>query len=112
VSAHLNPDWNGDCEQALYQTFKKFQNSVKKYEHRDGQTMTEQESVQFEKTLNDFMGECAGIVVQCQIAYAFDLLQRVRILAEHEGDEDLASLVGQACRTVEEFWEPVLSEEL
>lgn len=111
VSLGVNPfnrEWKSDCETSLYQTYKKFQNSIKKYEHLDQKDLTEQESAEFEKTLHDFMSEYAEIVAQCQIAYEFDLLQRVHTLAENEGREDVAFLVGATFKAeAEEVWENI-----
>ncbi len=112
LSAHLNPEWDSDCEKALYQTFKKFQDSVKKYERIDPTDLTEQESAELEKSFSDFMCESSEIVAQCAMAYEFNLLQRVRGKAKNEGREDVASLVGDTYKNVEEFWEVISLNDL
>ncbi len=112
LKAHLNPDWDGDCEKALYQTFKKFQDSVKKYEHTDPKDLTAQESAELEKILNELMSESAEIITQCALAYEFNLLQRVHGRAKDEGREDVASLVGATYKNVEEFWETISLNDL
>jgi hypothetical protein len=103
-----NPEWNSECTTELYQVYKKFCDSIKKFEQK--KELTKEESEEVAKYLRELQDSYDFLVAECQSAYEYDLLLHISQLAEKEGREDIVSLLPVSCRQTEEVLSEVIKE--